>query len=124
MAQEPHKPTGRLRKKVCLLVAAGMSEPEVATALKMARETLRKYYADELLNGRASFRRELLEMLETAARKGSVAAMKHLDLRTSGEAVSQPPLVGKKIEQAKAAATAGAGTVWAEIIQMPDGQVN
>jgi hypothetical protein len=101
-----------------------MSEPEVATALKIARETLRKYYADELLNGRASFRRELLEMLETAARKGSVAAMKHLDLRTSGEAVSQPPTVGKKIEQAKAAATAGAGTVWAEIIQMPNGQAN
>jgi hypothetical protein len=123
MAQEPHKPTNRLRKRVCLLVAAGMSEPEVATALKMARETLRKYYADDLLNGRASFRRELLEMLETAARKGNVTAMKHLDLRTSGEPMLQPA-AGKKVEQAKAARRAGMGTEWGEDLRFPDQRAN
>lgn len=115
MAQEPHKPTKRLRHKVSLMAAAGEGEVQIAHVIGISRETLRKHYGNEIANGRADIRGQILEQLWSAARQGNVTAMKHLDARTSGEAQgSVAGAVGKKVEQAKVAAQAGAGTEWGD----------
>jgi DNA-binding IclR family transcriptional regulator len=54
-------------------------------------------------------------MLESAARAGSVTAMKHLDKRTSGETANPGGFVGgKKAEQMRAAEHAVSNSEWGD----------
>jgi hypothetical protein len=64
-----------------LLIAAGASESVIAMALGIAQNTLRKYFADELMTGHAIKTAENLTRLEKAAKAGSVSAMRYLDSR-------------------------------------------
>ena len=107
MPQRPYKASLWQRKRVSMLVATGMGERGIALALKCSRETLRTHFADELQDGRDLYRAELLDLLQRAANKGSVSAMRHLDKRTSGETANPGGFAGgKKAEQAKAAEAA------------------
>jgi hypothetical protein len=114
MSHPSHKPTRRLRRKVSLLVAAGEGEVQIAHVIGVARETLRKHYWDELENGRASIRAEILDKLWLAGDRGNVGALKHLDARTS---VEPRPVTyqGKKVERAaKAEEVISGGSDWGD----------
>lgn len=120
--QEPHKPTKRLRHKVALLAAAGEGEIQIAHVIGVARETLRKYYGDEIANGRAGIRAQILDELWSAARQGNVAAMKHLDARTSGEPRGSVGYVSKKKLAEEAAKTVGGEhSEWGDDLRPPNG---
>jgi hypothetical protein len=114
MPQPPYIPTKRSRRRVCMLVASGMGERGIANALKISRETMRKYYAEELMDGRDTFKAELMDMLDKAARQGNVSAMKHLDCRTSPLEALRRPGLGKKAEQAAAAEIAETQSDWGD----------
>jgi hypothetical protein len=119
----PFKVTKRLRDKVMRLVGAGMAERNIADAIGCARKTLRNHFAHELEVGRARVEAELNDLLWEAARDNkSVAAIKHLQERASGERVPYH-MTGKKDQQIEAAKTAGLGTEWeADIV--PANEIN
>lgn len=89
----------------------GESHDVIARALGIEANTLRKHFADELLNGHANRRREVVGMLFREAQKGNVSAIKRLDEmgRAAGaaEAVerreTKAPKLGKKEERQLAA---------------------
>lgn len=122
----PFKPTAAQKAKVRLWIAGGMTKSGIAEALGIARDTLDKYFAFELLNGAQTELAGNLELLKKAARKGNVTAMKFLDAKfaataaqagfesKSTEDVPPPrvPKMGKKEEAAVAAETAGQGSGW------------
>ena len=109
----PYKSTKRLRDKVMRLVGSGMSERSLAEVLGIDRKTVVAHYAHELEVGRARCEAELNDLLWTAAREGSVAAMKHLEGRASGERMQAgQKILGKKEQQLEAAKVAGVGTEW------------
>lgn len=111
----PHKPTAAWRRKVEELRSCGMSEDAVARAMGLDVDTLRKHYADELANGAARKRAQIIAMLYKSASKGNVSAQKKLEEMSRaaigaqalmGEApveASKPVKLGKK-EQAAAIA--------------------
>ena len=104
-----YKVTKAKRKKVCMLVAAGMGERQIAKVMKTTQVTLAKYFQEELQDGRALFRAEILEQLKSAADAGNVSAMKHLDSRTADSSGAAVTYQGKKIERARAAEEVMAG---------------
>lgn len=107
------KATDRLRRKVSECAAVGMSQDDIARAIGCSPPTLAKYFADELTTGAAMKRAEVTQMLFKAARKGNVAAQKHLELKSQSAAAAQsvrdreaPPKearLGKKEQQQRAA---------------------
>jgi hypothetical protein len=113
--------TPALRRKVEELVSCGMSKDECARAIGCSTPTLEKHFEDELANGVAKKRAEVIGMLYRAAKKGNVTAQKKLEemsrIAGAAEAVdarSKPvkgPRLGKKEEQQAAAdaVVAGAG---------------
>jgi len=109
------KATVAHRNKVRLAAAAGMSHDKIAKGLGICRDTLLKHFADELETGGAEKMLENLARLEKAAKKGNVAAMKHLDAKfkvgtAAGEVNPEPkPKTGKKEEQQTAAEGAASG---------------
>lgn len=104
------------RDEVELMKATGMSDPQIAAAMGMSRTTLLKYFADELTNGGARKRRQILGWMAEAAKKGNVSAQKKLLEVSSGPAapVVDGRPVGKKEAARKAAETAGVGTDWGD----------
>ncbi len=121
----PFKPTTAQRRQVEELVSCGMSPPDIARALGIARETLRKHFADELAEGLARRRAEVIALLYKSARKGNVSAQKALDLATSRavaqaafvedpDAAPRPLKLGKKEQAQLDAATAGEGSEWGD----------
>lgn len=52
MPAKAHKPTDELRGKVEAYIACGVSEPEIASILKIGLTTLKKHYAREIALGR------------------------------------------------------------------------
>jgi predicted transcriptional regulator len=105
------KPTAALRRKVEELVSCGMSQDDVARALGISTPTLTKHFEEELANGTAKKRAEVIGMLYSAAKKGNVTAQKKLEemsrIAGAAEAVKgrekKEPELGKK-EQEKIAA--------------------
>lgn len=105
------KATAATRRKVEELVSCGMSQDDVARALGISRPTLAKHFEDELSNGTAKKRAEIIGMLYKAAKRGNVTAQRKLEemSRVAGaaEAVkgreTKEPEPGKK-EQEKIAA--------------------
>lgn len=93
-----------------------MSHDKIAKGLGICRDTLYKHFADDLDTGGAEKQLENLTRLERAAKKGNVAAMKHLDAKfkvggAAGEANPEPKpkAEGKKGEQQAAAESAASG---------------
>lgn len=121
----PFKPTAAQRRQVEELVSCGMGHTDIARALGIARETLRKYFADELAEGLARRRAEVIALLYKSARKGNVSAQKALDLATAragaqasfaedAEPAPRPVKLGKKEQAQLDAATAGEGSEWGD----------
>jgi hypothetical protein len=102
-----------------LLAAASFSEPQIAIAIGVCQNTLRKYLGQELKNGRAIKRAQLLERLEAASRKGSISATRTL-MQAFDRGEHRQPLddraearLGKRVLAQRAAASAGgACTPW------------
>jgi predicted transcriptional regulator len=105
------KPTPALRRKVEELVSCGMSQDDVARAMGISTPTLVKHFEDELANGTAKKRAEIIGMLYKAAKGGNVTAQRKLEemSRVAGAAEAikgrekKTPEPGKK-EQEKIAA--------------------
>jgi hypothetical protein len=95
------KPTRRMREQVEIAAAAGMSASDVAVVLRISRPTVEAHFADELKHGRARKFAEILVLLDRAARRGSVGAMKFLFTVVSG---GTSAVIGKKESRQRAAA--------------------
>jgi DNA-binding CsgD family transcriptional regulator len=141
-----HLPTAESRDAVMSLKGFGFVDDEIAVHLGIARETLRKHYAQELDHGRVRKRAEAVLMLERSAKAGNVTAQTALVALTSGTATpggglrqaaaaAQPgdtapeatgPVdmsLGKKAAAKMAARTAGEGTDWGDDLK-PGVQMN
>lgn len=130
-----HVPTAATRRKVAIAAGGGMLHEQIAIALQISTDTLRKYYEHELSVGANQRRLEVLEALyRVVIKKGSTSAAKVYLANEPQLAVPpapQPPApapaaeastatpgpkLGKK-EQAQAdAVTAAQGTEWADIL--------
>jgi predicted RNA-binding Zn ribbon-like protein len=95
----------------------GESENTIARALSIDPDTLRKHFVDELADGHAQRRKEVIGLLFQSARNGNVSAQKKLEEmgRAAGaaEAVKarepKAPQLGKKDERQAAAQAVAAG---------------
>jgi transcriptional regulator with XRE-family HTH domain len=97
-----------MRNVVETAAAAGLTELQIAAVIGIARPTLREYFCDELKNGRARKFARMVILLDRAAERGSVSAMKFLSLLFSGGAY-----IGKKQRQEQEAANP-AGGIWGD----------
>lgn len=103
------QPTRKHRDDCKLYVATGMSEADIARVFGVSHMTLRKHLSEELQNGRAEKRAEVIGYLQKSAKAGNVSAQKHLEMMTGAVASSREemarkmPALGKK-EQARDAA--------------------
>jgi hypothetical protein len=131
-----HAPTAASRRKVSIAAGGGMLHEQIAIALEISTDTLRKYYETELAVGSTQRRMDVLQAMYRAATvKGSTSAAKvylanepqvacpPVPVAAEGPAAVTPQAVhpaaklGKK-EQADAdAKTAGAGTEWADLLR-------
>src|SRR5258708_6981963 len=68
--------TAEQRERVEILVGGGMGIEEIAAALAMAKNTLKKHFAKELACGRSKKRSEILEAMFNSAKGGNVSAQK------------------------------------------------
>lgn len=113
----PYRPTIEARQTVEEMKFCGESDNTIARALGIDVDTMRKHFADELADGHAQRRKEVIGMLFSSARAGNVSAQKHLDQigRASGaqEAVDRrapkAAKLGKKEEQHAAAQAVASG---------------
>lgn len=120
------KATDVLKRKVSECAAVGMSQDDIARAIGCSTPTLVKHFDEELTTGAAIKRAEVTAMLFKSARKGNVAAQKHLEAKATVAAAAQalkdreggggtaPPApapreerLGKKEAQRRAAAQVG-----------------
>lgn len=128
-----HVATDENRLKVTELLSAGMPLADVALALRIDEKTLGRAYAEEVRFGRVERRSEVIGLLYSAARKGNVAAQKHLEGMTAVadaesrviepgiEAQPKTRRLGKKEQAVLEAEQAGAGTDWAgDLGPMPE----
>lgn len=107
----PYRPTIEARQTVEEMKFCGESENTIARALGIDVDTMRKHFGDELADGHAQRRKEVIGLLFRSARDGNVTAQKKLEEmgRAAGasEAVkareTKPPKLGKKEEQQQAA---------------------
>jgi DNA-binding CsgD family transcriptional regulator len=122
------RPTDEQRDSVEICVSGGMSQVEIAAVLGITKPTLEKHFADELANGGARKRAEVLGMLYASGRKGNVTAQKYLHAVTGvqaaaaeweaaegpAKALPKRPALGKKELAELAARTAGQGSEWGD----------
>jgi hypothetical protein len=110
-----------------LLIAAGFPEAAIAIAIGCCQNTLRRYFATELQNGRVLRRLENLLRLERQAASGSVGAMRILEgifcraenKQVKGKAEARP---SKRVLAQRAAATAGGvGSGWGDDLAWSSG---
>ena len=114
MVRPCFRPTARQRRRVELLVG-NISEEEIARLLGIARGTLRVHFAFELAYGRERMLAVLLERLDAASRKGSVAATTYL-LKRLTQPHSEHDQLGKKEKAQVASETAAEGTTWTDYV--------
>jgi hypothetical protein len=104
------KPTRRMRDRVEIMVAGGLSASDVAVVIGVSRPTLEAHFADELKNGRVRKRVQILCMLDKAAKRGSVSAAKFLlTIFSDG-----PVHIGKKARRQQAAESACVNSEWGD----------
>lgn len=104
------------RRTVEEMKFVGESDNTIARALGIDPDTLRKHFSEELADGHAQRRKEVIGLLFKSARDGNVSAQKKLEEmgRVGVASVSvkarekKEPKIGKKEEQ-KAAAAAVSG---------------
>jgi len=107
-----YRPTLEDRQTVEQMKFCGESDNTIARALSIDPDTLRKHFVDELADGHAQRRKEVIGLLFKSARDGNVAAQKKLEEmgRLAGAAgvlkdrEKKAPKLGKKEEQKLAAA--------------------
>ncbi|UIK05016.1 hypothetical protein [Neorhizobium galegae] len=110
-----YRPSLEDRQMVEQMKFCGESDNTIARALGIDPDTMRKHFGDELADGHAQRRKEVIGMLFGAARGGNVAAIKKLEEmgRAAGaqEAVkgreARAPKLGKKEEQKASAKAVG-----------------
>lgn len=135
-----HKPTERSRRDVSIAAGGGMRHEEIAIALGINTDTLRKYYSKELSVIASQRRMEALQGLHKGAKRGSSSAAKAY-LANLPEVVAPPippneakpaadpagvpgepappPELGKKERAQLEAKTAQVGTDWSELLDGP-----
>ncbi|MGR4927290.1 hypothetical protein ACIPUD_10835 [Bradyrhizobium sp. CAR08] len=124
------KVTAAEREKVEILVGGGMPVEEIASAMDMAVNTLKKHFRLELKIGRSKKRAEMLMAMFNSGKGGNVSAQKsylqHLLLADADDAVQNPSADEPATTSAKAASgykskkeaaqeealTAGVGSDW------------
>lgn len=123
-----HSPTAATRRKVAIAAGGGMLHENIAIALEISVDTLRKYYEPELAVGSTQRRMDVLEaMYRAATKKGSTSAAKVYLANEPQLAVPpapQPetpapvpaPKLGKKEQAAADAVTAAKGTEWDDLL--------
>lgn len=118
------EPTERQRNMVRLWAADDWIEERMARQLGIARETLRKHFADDIQFGADKVRTQVLLDLQRSSLNGKVAASNKLLERTGLVAPPGPPRkpveddepLGKKAAARIAAKTAEQGTDWDELM--------
>lgn len=123
------KATAEQRERVEILIGGGMAIEEIAAALNLSKNTLKKHFGIELRMGRSKKRAEVLEAMYNSAKGGNVSAQKSYitlnALADADDAVRNPhddksaatprvPALGKKDMADRVAETAGLGTEWAK----------
>lgn len=111
----PYRPSLADRQTVEEMKFVGESDNTIARALGIDPDTLRKHFADEIADGHAQRRKEVVGLLFKSARDGNVAAQKKLEemgrVAGAAEAVKQrgakETKPGKKEEQQMAAEKVG-----------------
>ena len=71
-----HTPTAATRRQVSIAAGGGMRHEDIALALGITRDTLRKWYLQELTVVASTRRLEVLNAMYAAAKKGSSSAAK------------------------------------------------
>jgi hypothetical protein len=112
MGRPTYRPSIEDRVAVEQMRYCGESDNVIARALRISPHTLRKHFADELENGHANRRREVIGLLFESAKNGNISAQKTLQdigrVAGAAEAIDRrsepaPAKVGKKEEQQAAA---------------------
>ncbi|OWQ95114.1 hypothetical protein [Sphingopyxis witflariensis] len=86
-----YRVTFEARQTVERMKFCGESDITIARALGIDADTMRKHFADELADGYAMRRRELIDVLFDAARAGKVAAVNALDkMNRASRAAPEP----------------------------------
>lgn len=106
-----YRPSIADREIVEQMKFCGESDATIARALRIDPDTLRKHFPDELADGYASRRRQVIGLLFEQATNGNTAATKKLEemgrmTRASESIDSRAPVapkLGKKEEQQQAA---------------------
>ena len=115
-----YEPTYREREDVRLWAADDWSEERMAQQLGIARETLRKHFADDIQYGADKVRTQALRDLARGSAQGKTgASAKLLELTSMVAPPSGPkqdvPDLGKKAQAIVDAKTADHGTSWADL---------
>jgi hypothetical protein len=117
--RKPGRPEYRVtieaRRIVEEMKFVGESDNTIARALGIDPDTLRKHFADELADGHAQRRKEVIGLLFKSARDGNVSAQKKLEemgrVASASEAIkareTKAPKLGKKEERRIAAQNVG-----------------
>jgi hypothetical protein len=110
----PFRPTLEQRAVVEQMKFCGESENTIARALQIDVDTMRKHFPDELADGHATRRRQVIGMLFKQAEAGNTAATKKLEemgrvagaaaaVEARGSAEMPSAKLGKKEERQQAA---------------------
>lgn len=110
-----YRPTLKDRETVEQMKFCGEADAVIARSLGIDVRTMQKHFAEELENGHANRRREVIGYLFEAAAAKNVAAIKKLEEmgRAAGAAASlkereaKPARIGKKEERQRAAEGVG-----------------
>lgn len=129
-----HVPTAASRRKVAIAAGGGMLHEQIAIALEISTDTLRKYYEHELSVGASQRRVDVLEALyRVVIKKGSTSAAKvylanepqmavppapqpEAPAAAPEVAAPAPKKLGKKEQAAADAVTAAEGTAWDDLL--------
>lgn len=124
------EPTYRQREDVVLCKADDWSDDRIAQLLGISRNTLLKYFGDELERGADQLRIQVLRNLKMAAGKGSSTAAekllrlpgmlggaRQLPTPTPDDDPPEPAPVGKKEQARREARVAEQDTTWAELVR-------
>lgn len=106
-----YRPSLEDRQTVEQMKFVGESDNTIARALAIDPDTLRKHFADELADGHAQRRKEVIGLLFESARGGNASAQKKLEemgrIAGAADAVKEretrAPKLGKKEERKIAA---------------------
>jgi hypothetical protein len=126
------KPTAVMRRTVERMMACGDSKDTISRAIGCSIPTLEQHFENELKDGYAKKRQEVLNMMFDGARKGNAALIKRLEEMTRAAVPYDQPAAptdkpnetaaapqggkpkGKKEQQRAAALAAGTNSEWGD----------